>query len=129
MSIKSLYLMTFAAVMACASAGGSGSGSGTYRDPIVITDQEIAASNESNAFDVVQKLRPLFLRTRGRSSISSGGNEYASVFVDGQYYGGLSSLRNLVASQVHEIRYLSGPEAGGKYGIRYGSGAIDVRMK
>ena len=45
--------------------------------------------------------------------------------------GGVDGLRrrNLVTSQVHEIRYLSGPEAGGKYGIRYGSGAIDVRMK
>ena len=129
MSAKSLYIMTLAAAMACASAGGSGSGSGTYRDPIVITEQEIGASNESNAFDVVQKLRPLFLKTRGRTSISAGGTEYASVFVDGQYNGDLSTLRNLVASQVREIRYLSGPEAGGKYGIRYGSGAIDVRMK
>jgi len=126
---KSLVLMAMVAVTACASAGGSGGGTGTYRDPILITEHEIDASMESNGFDVVQKLRPMFLKTRGRSTINAGGSEYASVFVDGVYYGELASLRNLVSNQIHEIRYLNGPESAGKYGIRYGQGAIDVRMK
>ncbi len=127
MRTKSLYVMSFAAVIACASAGGSGSG--TYRDPVVISEQEIASSNESNAFNVVQRLRPLFLKTRGRSTINAGGSEYASVFVDGIYYGEINSLRNLLANQIQEIRYLNGPESAGKYGIRYGSGAIEIRTK
>jgi hypothetical protein len=124
---KSLVLMALVAATACASAANSGTG--TYRDPIIITEQEIDASMESNGFDVVQKLRPMFLKTRGRSTINAGGSEYASVFVDGVYYGELNSLRNLVSNQIHEIRYLNGPESAGKYGIRYGQGAIDVKMK
>ena len=124
---KSLYVMTLAAVIACASS--SGSGTGTHRDPVVISEQEIASSNESNAFDVIQLRRPLFLKTRGRSTINAGGSEYASVFVDGVYYGEINSLRNLIANQIHEIRYLNGPESAGKYGIRYGSGAIEIRTK
>lgn len=127
MRTKFLYVMTLAAVVGCASANAGGGG--THRDPVIITEQEIASSNESNAFDVVQRLRPLFLKTRGRSTINAGGSEYASVFVDGVYYGELNSLRNLIANQIHEIRYLNGPESAGKYGIRYGSGAIDVRTK
>lgn len=126
MSTKSLVLM-LVAVSACASAAGSGTG--THRDPNVITEQEIATSTEATAFDVVYRLRPMFLKTRGRSTINAEGDEYASVFVDGVFYGGLTTLRNLVAVQIHEIRYLNGPEAVGKYGNRYGSGAIDVRTK
>lgn len=127
MSTKSLYVVTLAAVIACASAGATGNG--TYRDPVAISEQEIAASNESNAFDVVQRLRPMFLKTRGRSTINAGRSEYASVFVDGAYYGQLNSLRNLIPNQIHEIRYLSGPESAGKYGLGYGSGAIEIRTK
>jgi hypothetical protein len=127
MSRTPFYILTLAAVVACASAGGSGTA--THRDPNLITEQEIAASSESNAFDVVSRLRPMFLKTRGRSSINSGGSDYASVFVDGVYYGEISSLRNVVAYQIHEIRYLNGPESASKYGIKYGTGAIDVRTK
>jgi hypothetical protein len=127
MSTKSLVLMALVAVTACASAGSSGTG--THRDPNVITEQEIANSSESNGFDVVSRLRPMFLKTRGRSTINAGGSDYAAVFLDGVFYGDLSTLRNIVANQIHEIRYLNGPESAGKYGIRYGSGAIDVRTK
>jgi hypothetical protein len=127
MTGRPFFVLTLAAVMACASSGTSGTG--VRRDPNLITEQEIATSAESNVFDVVSRLRPMFLKTRGRSTINSGGSEYASVFLDGQYYGELTSMRNLVASQIHEIRYLSGPDAVSRYGMRYGSGAVDVRSK
>lgn len=127
MSTKPLYILTLAGMVACASAGGSGTG--THREHNLITEQEIAESGEMNGLDVVTRLRPMFLKTRGRSTIRGGGSEYASVFVDGVFFGDLGSLRNIVANQIHEIRYLSGVESVSKYGIRYGSGAIDVRTK
>jgi hypothetical protein len=126
MSTRPVYVMLFAAVIACASTKA---GTATHRETNVITEQEIAKSTETNGFDVVSKLRPMFLKTRGRSTINSGGSEYASVFLDGVFYGDIPSLRNILANQIHEIRYLSGPESAGKYGIQYGSGAIDVRTK
>jgi hypothetical protein len=127
MTGRPFFVLTLAAALACASSGTAGTA--VRRDPNLITEQEIEASTESNAYDVVSRLRPMFLKTRGRSTINSGGSEYASVFFDGQYYGELSSLRNIVATQLHEIRYLSGPDAVSKYGMRYGSGAVDVRSK
>ena len=127
MSNRPFFVLTLAAALACASSGTGGTR--VHREPNLITEQEIAASTESNGFDVVSKLRPMFLKTRGRSTINSGGTEYASVFLDGQYYGELASLRNIVANQIHEIRYLSGPDAVSQYGMRYGSGAVDVRSK
>jgi hypothetical protein len=127
MSRRPFYIMTLAAVIACASSGGSGTR--PHRDPNLITEQEIESSGETNGLDVVTRLRPMFLKTRGRSTINGPESEYASVFLDGQYYGGLNSLRNIVAQQIHEIRYLNGPDAVSKYGMRYGSGAVDVRSK
>jgi hypothetical protein len=124
---RSVYMLSLAVVIACASAGASGAR--THREPNLITEQEIESSGETNALDVVTKLRPMFLKTRGRSTVNAGGSEYASVFVDGQFFGELGSLRNINVSQIHEIRYLSGPEAVSKYGMRYGSGAVDVRSK
>ena len=127
MTGRPFFVLALAAALACASSGTAGTG--VRRDPNLITEQEIATSAESNIFDVVSRLRPMFLKTRGRSTINSGGSEYASVFLDGQYYGELTSMRNLVPSQIHEIRYLSGPDAVSRYGMRYGSGAVDVRSK
>jgi hypothetical protein len=127
MTGRPFFVLTLAAALGCASSGTAGTT--VRREPNLITEQEIAASNESNVFDVVNRLRPMFLKTRGRSTINAGGSEYASVFLDGQYYGELGSLRNIVASQIHEIRYLNGPDAVSRYGMRYGSGAVDVRSK
>jgi len=127
MTGRPFFVLTLAAALGCASSGTAGTT--VRREPNLITEHEIAASNESNVFDVVNRLRPMFLKTRGRSTINAGGSEYASVFLDGQYFGELGSLRNIVASQIHEIRYLNGPDAVSKYGMRYGSGAVDVRSK
>jgi hypothetical protein len=127
MTGRPFFVLTLAAALACASSGTAGTP--VRREPNLITEQEIAASNESNVYDVVNRLRPMFLKTRGRSTINAGGSEYASVFLDGQFYGELGSMRNIVASQIQEIRYLSGPDAVSKYGMRYGSGAVDVRTK
>jgi hypothetical protein len=127
MTGRPFFVLTLAAALACASSGTAGTP--VRREPNLITEQEIAASNESNVYDVVNRLRPMFLKTRGRSTINAGGSEYASVFLDGQFYGELGSMRNIVSSQIQEIRYLSGPDAVSKYGMRYGSGAVDVRTK
>jgi hypothetical protein len=128
MSIRSIYMVSLAFTLACASTGGTGGGA-PPPDRNLLTEDQIDAISVTSAYEAVERLRPMFLKTRGRSTINAGGSEYASVFVDGQFYGDLSSLRNIVASQVREIRYLSGPDAVTKYGMRYGSGAIDVRIK
>ena len=125
-----LSIVVAAAAFACAS-GGASSGSGTTRDANVITADEIAASHETNAFDVISRLRPLYLRTRGRSTLSAGGNasDYATVFLDGQLYGDLSSLKNLVTPQIRQIRYYNGPDAVTKFGMQYGSGVIAIETR
>ena len=125
-------IVVAAAAFACASGGASGSDTGgARRDSNVITADEIAASHETNAFDAISRLRPLFLRTRGRSSLSAGTNssDYATVFLDNQPYGDLTTLKNITSEQIKQIRWYNGPDAVTKYGMQYGSGVISIETR
>jgi hypothetical protein len=123
---KSFSVLVFAAALACASAGAS---SGVRRDSMVISADEIAASHETNAYDAVSRLRPLFLKSRGRTTINSGSTEYATVFVDGQAFGDLNTLKTVPSQQIKQIRYYNGPDAVTKFGMQYGSGVIAVETR
>ena len=53
----------------------------------------------------------------------------AAVFVDGTNMGSLEELKHIQSSLVDEIRYLSGPDAGMKYGPRFAAGVVEVKLK
>jgi hypothetical protein len=53
----------------------------------------------------------------------------AAVFVDGTDMGGVDELKQIQANLVEEIRYLTGTDAGARYGPRYSAGVIEVRLK
>jgi len=123
---KSFTILMVAAGVACASAG---TGSGTSHDSSILTADEVAATHESNAYDAINQVRPLWLKTRGQTSINTGSSPYATVFVDGQYFGDLGSLRQLITAQIKQIRYFNGPNAVTRFGMQYGSGAIEVTTR
>ncbi|HJQ10251.1 MAG TPA: hypothetical protein VJ840_04400 [Gemmatimonadaceae bacterium] len=122
---KFVFVITAIALTACASAGGA---KVPRRDYNVITQSEITSQNGTNAWDVVSHLRPNYLKTRGRTSIQNQtvASEYASVFVDSQFYGDLNSLRTIATINIKEIRYLPANEAVTRYGMQYGNGVIEV---
>ncbi|MGH7652801.1 MAG: hypothetical protein ACREMS_13320 [Gemmatimonadaceae bacterium] len=124
-SVRPLYLFALAGAIACASAPTSGAG----RDSNVITQQEIADSHESNAYDVISRSRPMFLKSHGRSSATASSSDYATVYMDGQPYGDLSALRNIPTQQIQEIRYYGGTSAALKFGMQTGSGVIEIKTK
>ena len=126
MFARRFSLFALALSTACASAATPGTHA---RDTNVISENEIAASHESNAFEVIRSLRPMYLKTRGHSSINGTGSDYATVFVDGQQYGDLSTLRNIVSSQIREIRYYGSADATTKFGMQAAGGAIEIRTK
>ena len=112
---------------ACASAGA---GTSRPRDYNVITQSEITAQAGDNAYEVITHLRPQYLKTRGRTTLQPPTNpasEYASVFLDNQFYGDLTSLRNISALDIREIHYLPANEAVTRYGMQYGNGVIEIR--
>jgi hypothetical protein len=88
-----------------------------------------ASVDAGTAYDAISRLRPNWL-TYGTRSYDPPTTERPIVFVDGQRYGEIDSLRSLDASHIAEIQYYSAAEAGGRYGMQGGlSGVIEVRMK
>lgn len=135
MSVKHLYLVAVAAVFGCASQNlNSGSSpnvaqkSANYLPFAEIAD---AHADANTVYDAIARLRPNWLAAHGMTSTTaSSATEYATVFVDGVLYGDLTSLRNLEAYHVADIRYYDITQSGARYGIRGGSsGVIDVRTK
>ena len=126
--MRPVFVLGAAAVMACASAG-AGSTSVDAGNPNIITADQISASQQTNAYDVVSRLRPNFLKSRGRTTVYAQGSDYAAVFLDGQSFGDLSSLRNISAPQISSIHFIRGTDAVTLYGMQYGAGVIDIRTK
>ena len=128
MSVKHLhlYILTIAAIFGCASGGSGAPGTATVRrSASVLTAEEIASAHAdiTTAYDAVARLRPNWLAARGPAA-------YASVFVDGQQYGDLTSLRNISAYHVGNIRYYDVTQSTARFGTRGGSaGAIEVTTK
>ncbi len=127
MLVRNLYLIAIAATLGCATT--TGGTPAARRNSNVITEPEIAALNVSTAYDAVEQLRPNFFRSHGRTTVMGTPNDYAHVYVNGQQYGGIGSLRSIVATQVREIRYYSGPEGVARFGAQNGNGVIEVVLK
>jgi hypothetical protein len=103
------------------------------RSQELIPQAEIAAnaSEASNALQIIEKLRPQMLRTRGTSSPTDPTGETArpKVYVDNVAYGELSTLTNLNASQIREIRFINSRDATTAWGTGHMGGVIHVIMK
>ena len=80
-----------------------------------------------SAYQVIQALRPLWLRSRERSL--SGRLLYARVVVDGAIRGEVDELYRLRADNIEEIQYLTAGDATTKYGTGYAAGVIEVRTR
>jgi hypothetical protein len=94
----------------------------------LLTADEIRQTRFTNAYDAVQYLRPLFLSTRGPTSILNAPRNDIVVIVNGQVHGGLEELRTMPANGVLWIRHLSAAEVYLKVGHSAPSGGIEVRM-
>jgi hypothetical protein len=137
MSGRHLYLVAIAAMFGCSSGGGTSANPpvlvGGSRMARILSGDEIAAAHAdvNTAYDAVSRLRPNWLAVHGVPTTSNGSvASTAVVFVDGEPYGDLSSLRTIPAYHVGDIHYYDVTEAGARFGIRGGSsGVIEVRMK
>jgi len=136
--MKKAHLVALALVLACASSGGGGGserrdvaiGAPQTGDRNIITESEIMAVPSANLYDLIEKLRPNMLRSRGAMTLGgSSATEYAEVYVDGRRYGDIASLRSLVSSQVSRVRYYGSSDAAAKFGMINANGVIEVTIR
>lgn len=131
MRTLTLSLMA-ASILVGACATGSGSQrSDTRRDPNRISPEEIQTQATGTAYDLVERLRPNWLRSRSSTLTGGVGGtvNLPRVFVDERDYGSRDSLRDFHMDSIEEIRFISGRDATTLYGTGYPGGIIFVVLK
>lgn len=122
-----LTLLLF--VGACATGNSS-----TRRNRDIITANEIEGVNVYNAWDLVQQLRPNWLRPRGIQTFATDVSNtntsgYARIMVDDLPPRDLESLRDIRVVSILEVRYINPRDATLRYGTGYSGGLIKVITK
>jgi len=100
------------------------------RQSNVITLEEIDAVRAEipDAYQLIERLRPQFLRMRGgsgRLDTSQQGIEI-QVVIDNSGRGGLTVLHSIPTTTLKEVRFLNGADASIQFGTNFGAGAILV---
>lgn len=126
---KLAQILVFGFLMvSVAACTGSQASQDSGGDPSVITQQQIQeAGSMSNAYNLVQRLRPNWLRKRGPSSVSNPGD--ILVYIDGSRQGPPSTLRQIDIINVESMEFLSDNEATTRYGSGHDHGVILVHLK
>src|SRR5947207_15685430 len=97
--MKICYVFALTSLIACASTGGSSAAPRIDRN--IITETEIQSVPSSSLYDLIEKLRPNFLSSRGATSINAAGDsESAAGYLAGRSYGGHHTLRWRVRTPV-----------------------------
>ena len=112
------------AVVLLAACGGARTGA-PRNNREVITREQIDQAQTSDAYILIQRLRPDYLRPRGGPSINRGA-PLAVVYVDGVRRGDPNVLRNIRPDDVQEIRFHSSSDATTRWGTDHAGGVIEI---
>ena len=100
-----IYLLHLALALGpvgCASSMPGASEARTNSD--AITREEIAGTGVGDLYQAVERLRPLWLRSRGIRSLTA--DTEIAVLRDGAYFGPVESLRTIPADQAYRLEYV-----------------------
>lgn len=132
------FAMVGAAFMASAGAAQA-----QKKDRNLITREEIMASSQKDGdlHQAIRSLRPHFLaKPRGQrtmdverggpAGMQVGGSvaPEPAVYVNGNKVGELNMLKNILAADAHEVKYLDPTKAQEAFGIEANGGAVLVTL-
>jgi hypothetical protein len=95
----------------------------------LVTEDELTNLGDRTAYEVLQQLRPSFLRSRDMQTSSHPNPVPVDVFVDGGRTEGVDALKNIRASTVKEMRFYEPQDANTKFGTGHNGGVIAVILK
>jgi hypothetical protein len=128
MIVRRAFIVLAVSVLAgCATAS-----SGAKSDSRLLTQEEIQKAGVSgSAYDVISRLRPAFLVSRGQTTLSdpSGIKSFPNVYLDGVAYGDSTSLRNIDSIQIAVVRMYQAWEAQTKFGMGNNGGVIAITSR
>jgi len=109
----------------CASGGSRGT---PLSDPDIIDRDEIAESRSaSNAYSLIQSIRPLWFQTRGLTNLrQAAGEEDIVVYMDNARLGDRETLRRVTLGSIEYMQFFTAREATQRWGGGHLHGAILV---
>jgi hypothetical protein len=127
MRVALVSLLVLLALAGCAGASGTAAGGG---NPNAIGDQQLREMDQEGltVLQVIQRLRPNWLRPRGTASLG-GGAVVPRAVVDGVPLGDYPDLAGVSAREVRAIEFFSAGDATTRFGTGYPGGAILVRTR
>jgi outer membrane cobalamin receptor len=97
-------------------------------DRSVIRFPEIQRTYAGSALDLIRKTRPNFLFARGLTTLRGNSSGLPTVYVDGMRYGTISTLDDIPASNIAEIKlYRAGESA--QFGMGNAGGVLMIRTR
>ena len=129
--MRASIVVSVSALLLVACASGTGGGARTSaptarRDPNLITAEELSSKQAQTLYDAIRALRPAWMM-RSRPTTLMPQNEGALiVYLDGQRFGSIESLRQFVPNAVQAVRYYSPSNAEARFGPGHMHGAIEV---
>lgn len=124
-AVRTTFLLLLVALTSACGARSGPNANNTRSDLIVLS--EVSGGSFTNVFDLVQAMRPNWLRARSPNSFQSPG--VVQVYVDDVRLGGVENLRSLAVQGVQYIRWYDPISASSRWGLNHEQGAIVVSMR
>ncbi len=120
-----------AVLVGLAGCGGTASDSGAGResaggDRNLITRADLEGMDDLNAYEAIRRLKPIWLRYRGQSSLTAAGRESLRVYLNRTAFGNAEALSTLMVRDIREMRFLDARQATLRFGTDHTAGAIVV---
>ena len=95
----------------------------------VITAEDLQRAGDVNLYDALGQLRPNFLRSRGAIIGATTPAAPIQVYIEGMRMGETDHLRQILAKNVAEVRFLEPQQAIARFGGNNTGGALVIVMK
>jgi len=106
---------------------GTASGGGPTIDANLLSLEQISEEGPSNAYNIIQALRPTWFQKRGPTSFENEGE--IRVYLDGTSLGGLEALRGIHSDNIQSMEFLDERKASFRFGPGHEQGVILVTLK
>lgn len=114
-------------------SGGTSAPSPARSDRNLITLEDLRDARETNLYDVVLRLRPDWLRSRGPTSFNAGtssqGSDAVNLYQDLQRLGTVDMLKSMSISSATSLRYYSASDAQMRFGVGNPNGAVQLIIR
>ena len=115
-------LAASALLVGCAARGTSGGGQHN-----VVTSADLARAGNVSLHEALVQVRPAFLRSRGVQNAATPAHPIR-VYVGRLEMEGLEHLREIMAKNVKEVRFLEPSQANARFGGNNNGGALIITM-